>query len=160
MKRASIVFGYCFFGYDVSLTPVCAPRQAEKLRSSGLTKDLCVLSVIEILYLWKALANCSTETLQSMAQGTAAVGMLARVCVSGRRSFCFCLCAALQGVEDASCAGLKHLLLGAINKCLHNAKDAIQVCARSDETGKKRTHLGPLTNEFPFFLAVFSAGCR
>lgn len=35
--------------------------------------------------------------------------------------------AALQGVEDASCAGLKYLLLGAINKCLHNAKEAVQV---------------------------------
>lgn len=33
----------------------------------------------------------------------------------------------LQGVDDASCAGLKNLLLGAINKCLHNTKDAIQV---------------------------------
>lgn len=33
----------------------------------------------------------------------------------------------LQGIDDASCAGLKYLLLGAINKCLHNTKDAIQV---------------------------------
>lgn len=49
--------------------------------------------------------------------------------------------AALQGVEDASCAGLKYLLLGAINKHLHNAKDAIQVCARQGETGEERTKL-------------------
>ena len=33
----------------------------------------------------------------------------------------------LQGIEDASCAGLKHLLLGAIHRTLHNTKDAIQV---------------------------------
>lgn len=33
----------------------------------------------------------------------------------------------LQGIDDASCAGLKNLLLGAISKCLHNTKDAIQV---------------------------------
>lgn len=36
-------------------------------------------------------------------------------------------CLVLQGIDDASCAGLKCLLLGAINKCLHNTKDAIQV---------------------------------
>lgn len=40
--------------------------------------------------------------------------------------------AALQGVEDASCAGLKYLLLGAINKCLHNAKEAVQVGTRGE----------------------------
>lgn len=51
------------------LMHACMFRQAEKLRSSSLTKDLCILSVIEILYLWKALANCSTETLQTMTQG-------------------------------------------------------------------------------------------
>lgn len=33
----------------------------------------------------------------------------------------------LQGIDDASCAGLKNLLLGAINKCLLNTKDAVQV---------------------------------
>lgn len=33
----------------------------------------------------------------------------------------------LQGIDDASCTGLKNLLLGAISKCLHNTKDAIQV---------------------------------
>lgn len=44
-------------------------HQAEKLRSSSLSQELCVLSVIEILYLWKALANCSASKLQSMTQG-------------------------------------------------------------------------------------------
>ena len=44
--------------------------QAEKLRTTSLSKELCILSVIEILYLWKALANCSTAKLQTMTQGT------------------------------------------------------------------------------------------
>uniref|UniRef100_A0A3P9DIJ2 Tetratricopeptide repeat domain 39C n=1 Tax=Maylandia zebra TaxID=106582 RepID=A0A3P9DIJ2_9CICH len=73
---------------------------------------LCILSVIEILYLWKALPNCSNAKLQTMAQGT--------------------------GIDDASCAGLKNLLLGAISKCLHNTKDAIQYfqLAARDEGGR------------------------
>lgn len=33
----------------------------------------------------------------------------------------------LQGIEDASCSGLKNLLLGAISRCLLNTKDAVQV---------------------------------
>lgn len=45
-------------------------NQAEKLRTTSLSKELCILSVIEILYLWKALANCSTTKLQTMTQGT------------------------------------------------------------------------------------------
>lgn len=110
---------------------VCKFHQAEKLRSSALTKDLCILSVIEILYLWKALANCSTEMLQTMTQGNSAVSVLDCVfdlCIISCNFVLFFL--ALQGVEDASCTGLKYLLLGAINKCLHNTKEAIQVCAR------------------------------
>uniref|UniRef100_A0A3B3UEZ3 Tetratricopeptide repeat domain 39C n=1 Tax=Poecilia latipinna TaxID=48699 RepID=A0A3B3UEZ3_9TELE len=41
-------------------------KRAEKLRSPGLSKELCILSVIEILYLWKALPNCSSAKLQTM----------------------------------------------------------------------------------------------
>lgn len=49
--------------------------------------------------------------------------------VRSLRAGCFILFyfLVLQGIDDASCAGLKYLLLGAINKCLHNTKDAIQV---------------------------------
>ncbi|XP_070774260.1 tetratricopeptide repeat protein 39C-like isoform X3 [Enoplosus armatus] len=88
-------------------------KRAEKLRSPSLSKELCILSVIEILYLWKALPNCSTAKLQTMAQ-------------------------VLQEIDDASCAGLKNLLLGAINKCLQNTKDAIQYfhLAARDEVGR------------------------
>lgn len=63
-----------------------------------------------------------------MTRGKSAAGTSARRCCWGHWwSFCVCALAALQGVEDASCAGLKYLLLGAINKCLHNANDAVQV---------------------------------
>lgn len=67
------------FGYNINLIHVCTSHQAEKLRSSALTKDLCILSVIEILYLWKALASCTTEMLQTMTQGNSAVSVLACV---------------------------------------------------------------------------------
>ncbi|XP_030606866.1 tetratricopeptide repeat protein 39C-like isoform X3 [Archocentrus centrarchus] len=88
-------------------------KRAEKLRSSSLFKELCILSVIEILYLWKALPNCSNAKLQTMIQ-------------------------VLQGIDDASCEGLKNLLLGAISKCLNNTKDAIQYfhLAARDEVGR------------------------
>lgn len=44
-------------------------HQAEKLRSPRLTKELCILAVIEVLYLWKALPNCATSKLHTMTQG-------------------------------------------------------------------------------------------
>ncbi|KAK5919584.1 hypothetical protein CgunFtcFv8_023460 [Champsocephalus gunnari] len=89
-----------------------AMKRAEKLRTPSLSKELCILSVIEILYLWKALPNCSTAKLQTMSQ-------------------------VLQGIDDASCEGLKNLLLGSINRCLHNTNDAIQFfqLAARDEVG-------------------------
>uniref|UniRef100_A0A3B4Y174 Tetratricopeptide repeat domain 39C n=1 Tax=Seriola lalandi dorsalis TaxID=1841481 RepID=A0A3B4Y174_SERLL len=104
-------------------------KRAEKLRSPSLSKELCILSVIEILYLWKALANCSTAKLQTMAQ-------------------------VLQGIDDASCAGLKNLLLGAINKCLHKTKDAIQYfhLAVRDEVGR-------LTNSYVQPYSCYELGC-
>ncbi|TMS09916.1 Tetratricopeptide repeat protein 39C [Larimichthys crocea] len=104
-------------------------KRAEKLRSTSLSKELCILSVIEILYLWKALANCSTAKLQTMTQ-------------------------VLQGIDDASCAGLKNLLLGAINKCLHNTKDAIQYfrLAARDEVGR-------LSNSYVQPYSCYELGC-
>lgn len=38
--------------------------------------------------------------------------------------------AVLQGINDASSAGLKYLLLGAIHRCLINTTEAIQVSDR------------------------------
>uniref|UniRef100_A0A8C2WP91 Tetratricopeptide repeat domain 39C n=1 Tax=Cyclopterus lumpus TaxID=8103 RepID=A0A8C2WP91_CYCLU len=90
---------------------------------------VCVLSVIEILYLWKALPNCSPAKLRAMAQ-------------------------VLQGIDDASCAGLKNLLLGAINGCLQNTDKAIhlfQLAAR-DEVGR-------LSNSYVEPYSCYELGC-
>ena len=43
--------------------------QAERLRKISPTRELCILGVIEVLYLWKALPNCSSSKLQIMNQG-------------------------------------------------------------------------------------------
>ncbi|XP_053293222.1 tetratricopeptide repeat protein 39C isoform X1 [Pleuronectes platessa] len=104
-------------------------KRAEKLNSPCLTKELCILSVIEILYLWKALSNCSSAKLQTMSH-------------------------VLQGIEEASCTGLKNLLLGAINKCLQNTKDAIQYfhLAARDEVGR-------LTNSYVQPYSCYELGC-
>uniref|UniRef100_A0A8C2WQ09 Tetratricopeptide repeat domain 39C n=1 Tax=Cyclopterus lumpus TaxID=8103 RepID=A0A8C2WQ09_CYCLU len=104
-------------------------KRAEKLRTPSLSKEVCVLSVIEILYLWKALPNCSPAKLRAMAQ-------------------------VLQGIDDASCAGLKNLLLGAINGCLQNTDKAIhlfQLAAR-DEVGR-------LSNSYVEPYSCYELGC-
>lgn len=44
-------------------------RQAERLRKITVTRELCILGVVEVLYLWKALPNCSSSKLQLMNQG-------------------------------------------------------------------------------------------
>uniref|UniRef100_A0A8C6UJU3 Tetratricopeptide repeat domain 39C n=1 Tax=Neogobius melanostomus TaxID=47308 RepID=A0A8C6UJU3_9GOBI len=104
-------------------------KRGERLRSPNVTKELCILSVIEILYLWKALLNCSAPKLQTMAQ-------------------------VLQGIEDASSTGLKYLLLGAINKCLHNTKEAVQYfhLAARDEVGN-------LTNSYVQPYSCYELAC-
>lgn len=104
-------------------------KRAEKLRSPNVTKELCILSVIEILYLWKALPNSSVPKLQTMTQ-------------------------VLQGIDDASSTGLKYLLLGAINKCLQNTKEAIQYfhLAARDEVGR-------LTNSYVQPYSCYELAC-
>ncbi|KAG7525487.1 tetratricopeptide repeat protein 39C-like [Solea senegalensis] len=104
-------------------------KKAEKLRSPCLTKELCILCVIEILYLWKALPNCSTAKLQTMTQ-------------------------VLQSIDDASCTGLKNLLLGAINKCLQNTKDAILYFQLAE-----RDEVGRLTNSYVQPYSCYELGC-
>lgn len=47
----------------------CFYFQAERLRKTSPTRELCILGVIEVLYLWKALQNCSSSKLQIMNQG-------------------------------------------------------------------------------------------
>ncbi|XP_073926292.1 tetratricopeptide repeat protein 39C isoform X3 [Castor canadensis] len=81
-------------------------KRAERFRKQTPTKVLCVLASIEVLYLWKALPNCSLPNLQRMSQ-------------------------ACHEVDDSSVVGLKYLLLGAIHKCLGNTEDALQFFQRA-----------------------------
>ncbi|CAL1579619.1 unnamed protein product [Knipowitschia caucasica] len=104
-------------------------KRAEKLRSPNVTKELCILSVIEILYLWKALPNCSATNLQTMTQ-------------------------VLQGIDDASSTGLKYLLLGAINKCAHNTKEAVQYFHLA-----ARDEVGCLTNSYVQPYSCYELAC-
>lgn len=81
-------------------------KKAERFRKQAPTRALCVLASVEVLYLWKALPNCSFPSLQRMSQ-------------------------ACHEVDDAAAVGLKHLLLGAIHKCLGNTEDAAQFFQRA-----------------------------
>ncbi|XP_047649894.1 tetratricopeptide repeat protein 39C isoform X2 [Phacochoerus africanus] len=81
-------------------------KKAERFRKQTPTRALCVLASIEVLYLWKALPNCSFPNLQRMSQ-------------------------ACHEVDDSSVVGLKYLLLGAIHKCLGNSEDAVQFFQRA-----------------------------
>ncbi|XP_064792052.1 tetratricopeptide repeat protein 39C-like [Oncorhynchus masou masou] len=89
-------------------------KRAERLRKHPPSRELCVLAVIEVLYLWKALPNCCTSKLQIMSQ-------------------------VLQELDDVSIAGLKNLLLGDIHRCLGKIKDAIECfhLAAGDEVGRQ-----------------------
>uniref|UniRef100_A0A7N6BEY9 Tetratricopeptide repeat domain 39C n=1 Tax=Anabas testudineus TaxID=64144 RepID=A0A7N6BEY9_ANATE len=106
-----------------------AVKRAERLRKMSPTRELCILGVIEVLYLWKALQNCSSSKLQIMNQ-------------------------VLQTLNDPSCRGLKHLLLGAIHKCHGNMRDAIQSfqLAARDEHGRQ-------INSYVLPYAVYELGC-
>ncbi|MEE6464191.1 hypothetical protein FKM82_006210 [Ascaphus truei] len=89
-------------------------KKGERFRKQTPTKELCVLAAIEVLYLWKALPNCSLSNLQRMSQ-------------------------ACHEVVDPSVVGLRNLLLGAIHKCLGNSEDAVQFFQRAvkDELGRQ-----------------------
>ncbi|XP_051979641.1 tetratricopeptide repeat protein 39C-like isoform X2 [Xyrauchen texanus] len=91
-----------------------ALKRAERLRKMSLTRELCILGVVEVLYLWKALPNCSSSKLQLMNQ-------------------------VLQVLDDQSSHDLKHLLHGAIQKCLGNCMGAVQSfqLAAQDEYGRQ-----------------------
>nr|XP_033789760.1 tetratricopeptide repeat protein 39C isoform X2 [Geotrypetes seraphini] len=89
-------------------------KKADRFRKQMPTKELCVLAAIEVLYLWKAIPNCSLPNLQQMSQ-------------------------ACHEVVDPSVVGLRNLLLGAIHKCLGNSEDAAQFFQRAvkDELGRQ-----------------------
>lgn len=105
--------------------------QAERLRKISPTRELCILGVIEVLYLWKALQNCSSSKLQIMNQGESHLHHLYRQVSCSRISrhvvtSCLSL-PVLQSLDECLCRGLKHLLLGAVHKCHGNVRDAVQV---------------------------------
>uniref|UniRef100_A0A8D2ZK02 Tetratricopeptide repeat protein 39C n=1 Tax=Scophthalmus maximus TaxID=52904 RepID=A0A8D2ZK02_SCOMX len=104
-----------------------AVKRAERLRKISPTRELCILGVVEVLYLWKALPNCSSTKLQIMNQGD---------------------------LDEASCRGLKHLLLGAIHKCHGNMRDALQSLqlAAKDVYGRQ-------INSYVQPYAVYELGC-
>uniref|UniRef100_A0A8C5GM04 Tetratricopeptide repeat protein 39C-like n=1 Tax=Gouania willdenowi TaxID=441366 RepID=A0A8C5GM04_GOUWI len=106
-----------------------AVKRADRLRKMSPTRELCILGVIEVLYLWKALQNCSSSKLQIMNQ-------------------------VLQRLDETSCRGLKHLLLGAIHKCHGNVRDAVQSfqMAVGDEYGRQ-------INSYVQPYAVYELGC-
>ncbi|OCT74667.1 tetratricopeptide repeat protein 39C isoform X1 [Xenopus laevis] len=89
-------------------------KKSERFKKQSPTKELCVLAAIEVLYLWKAIPNCSLSNLQHMSQ-------------------------ACHEVLDPSVVGLRSLLLGAIHKCLGNTEDAVQFFQRAvkDEIGRQ-----------------------
>ncbi|XP_009707537.1 PREDICTED: tetratricopeptide repeat protein 39C-like, partial [Cariama cristata] len=103
--------------------------QADRFRKQMPTKELCVLASIEVLYLWKALPNCSLSNLQHMSQ-------------------------ACQDVDDSSAVGLRNLLLGAIHKCLGNSEDAVQFFQRA-----ARDELCRQNNLYVQPYACYELGC-
>ncbi|XP_042188210.1 tetratricopeptide repeat protein 39C isoform X3 [Callorhinchus milii] len=104
-------------------------KKAERFQKEKPTKDLCVLAAIEVLYLWKALPNCSSSNLQRMSQ-------------------------ACQEMHEPYSVGLKHLLLGAIHKCLGNTDGSIQFfqLAVKDEFSRQ-------TNAYIQPYACYELGC-
>uniref|UniRef100_A0A3B3DJ13 Tetratricopeptide repeat domain 39C n=1 Tax=Oryzias melastigma TaxID=30732 RepID=A0A3B3DJ13_ORYME len=104
-----------------------AVKRADRLRKISPTRELCILGIIEVLYLWKALPNCSSTKLQIMNQGH---------------------------LDEVSCRGLKHLLLGSIHKCHGNMRDAVQSfqLAARDEYGRQ-------VNSYVPPYAVYELGC-
>lgn len=104
-------------------------KKADKFRKQIPTQELCVLAAIEVLYLWKALPNCSLSNLQRMSQ-------------------------ACQEVTDPSFLGLKNLLLGSIHKCLGNSEDAIQffqLAVKDELDRQKNLYIQP--------YACYELGC-
>uniref|UniRef100_A0A8C8C6I2 Tetratricopeptide repeat domain 39C n=1 Tax=Oncorhynchus tshawytscha TaxID=74940 RepID=A0A8C8C6I2_ONCTS len=107
-------------------------QRAERLSKHAPSRELCILAVIEVLYLWKALPNCSTAKLQTMSQ------------------------AQKHPVADydLSFAGLKNLLLGDIHRCLGNMNDSIQCfhLAARDEMGHQN-------NSYVQPYSIYELGC-
>ncbi|KAI5627199.1 tetratricopeptide repeat protein 39C, partial [Silurus asotus] len=103
--------------------------KAEDLRNPRPTKERCTMAAIEVLYLWKALTNCSTANLQLMIE-------------------------VLQQMGSSSYCGLKHLLLGAVHKSLGDNANAVQFfqAAFGDEEGRE-------CNSYVQPYSLYELGC-
>ncbi|TSR16026.1 Oxysterol-binding protein-related protein 1 [Bagarius yarrelli] len=96
-------------------------RKAEDLRKPRPTRERCLMAAIEILYLWKALSNCSNANLQLMIE-------------------------VLQPMDDSLYCGLKHLLLGAVHKSLGdnaNATQCFQMAFNNEEGRVSNSYVQP-----------------
>ncbi|XP_027026633.1 tetratricopeptide repeat protein 39C isoform X1 [Tachysurus fulvidraco] len=104
-------------------------RKAEDLIKPRPTKERCTMASIEVLYLWKALANCSSAKLQLMIE-------------------------VLQQMGGSSYCGLKQLLLGAVHKSLGDNANAIQCfqMAFNDEEGR-------VSNSYVQPYSLYELGC-
>ncbi|XP_060769579.1 tetratricopeptide repeat protein 39C-like isoform X2 [Neoarius graeffei] len=103
--------------------------KAEDLRKPRPSKERCTMAAIEVLYLWKALPNCSSVNLQLMIE-------------------------VLKQMDGSSYCGLKHLLLGAVHKSLGdnaNAMQCFQVAFRDEE--------GRVSNSYVQPYSLYELGC-
>ncbi|XP_026769909.2 tetratricopeptide repeat protein 39C isoform X1 [Pangasianodon hypophthalmus] len=104
-------------------------RKAEELRKPRPTKERCMMAAIEVLYLWKALPNCSNTKLQLMIE-------------------------VLQQMDGSSYCGLKYLLMGAVHKSLGdnaNAMQCFQMAFRDEE--------GCVSNSYVQPYSLYELGC-
>uniref|UniRef100_A0A9J8BFU6 Tetratricopeptide repeat domain 39C n=1 Tax=Cyprinus carpio carpio TaxID=630221 RepID=A0A9J8BFU6_CYPCA len=133
-----------------------ALKRAERLRKVSLARELCILGVVEVLYLWKALPNCSSSKLQLMNQGKERCDEMCAIVQLFPHiiTLILMLYSVLQGLDEQPSLGLKHLLLGAIQKCLGNIKDAVQSfqLAAQNEYGR-------LNNSYVQPYSCYELGC-
>ncbi|XP_078450407.1 tetratricopeptide repeat protein 39C [Lampetra planeri] len=106
-----------------------AVRKTDRFKKTQPTQQLCVLAAVEVLYLWRALLNCSPTHLQRMLT----------VC---------------ESVDDLSSAGIKCLLMGTINKTLGNREESIQLFKQAFLDGSSRQH-----NAYVQPFACYELGC-
>lgn len=84
--------------------------------------------------------------------------------------FILCVCvwwyflvwSVLQSLDEASCRGLKHLLLGAIHKCHGNMRDALQVWAQAEYVNGAHNNLHCQCHSCSHSVCnpVITAGCQ
>uniref|UniRef100_UPI00358F038E tetratricopeptide repeat protein 39C isoform X2 n=1 Tax=Myxine glutinosa TaxID=7769 RepID=UPI00358F038E len=104
-------------------------RKADHLCKQMPSEQLCMLAVFEILYLWRALPNCTANHLQQM----------------------ICVC---HMVNEVTITGVKWLLLGTIHRVLGHRDDALQLFQKAmfdDPSHQHNTYVQP--------FACYELGC-